>query len=168
MSLTSDGPHVGAVVTGPLLPEPVEILSMTPLGSSVKLIRRGLKTNQVHTPVLCQEQLAESIVSPVQRSCDGDPELFRLGVKAQRLGLAYEYDPYFSGNSPQAKRRKLRWVHLHHSAKLRREDRDEIARGILLEAPEAEVSFVHVNEYNAYRLFDESPMGDGGYVRYDL
>src|SRR2546421_367696 len=27
---------------------------------------------------------------------DGDALLFRLGIEAQRLGLAYEYDPYFS------------------------------------------------------------------------
>ncbi len=27
---------------------------------------------------------------------DGDPLRFRLGVEAMRLGLAYEYDPYFS------------------------------------------------------------------------
>jgi argonaute-like protein implicated in RNA metabolism and viral defense len=61
----------------------------------------------------------------------------------------------------QARRRKLQWVHIHHSAKLRRGDRNEIARGILHEAPDAEVSFVHVNEHNAFRLFDTSPKGDG-------
>jgi predicted HTH transcriptional regulator len=60
-----------------------------------------------------------------------------------------------------ARRRKLQWVHIHHSAKLRREDRNEIARGILHAAPDAEVSFVHVNEHNAFRLFDTSPRGDG-------
>jgi argonaute-like protein implicated in RNA metabolism and viral defense len=60
-----------------------------------------------------------------------------------------------------ARRRKLQWVHIHHSAKLRREDQHEMARGILGEAPEAEISFVHVNEYNAFRLFDDSPKGDG-------
>jgi hypothetical protein len=60
-----------------------------------------------------------------------------------------------------ARRRKLQWVHIHHSAKLRREDQHEIARGILGEAPEAEISFVHINEHNAFRLFDDSPKGDG-------
>jgi hypothetical protein len=65
----------------------------------------------------------------------------------------------------QAKRRKLQWAHIHHSAKLRREDRYEIARGILEEAPDAEISFVHINEHNAFRLFDESPKGDGAAER---
>jgi predicted HTH transcriptional regulator len=65
----------------------------------------------------------------------------------------------------QAKRRKLQWVHIHHSARLRREDRDEIARGILNEAPGAEISFVYVNEHSNFRLFDESPKGDGAAER---
>jgi argonaute-like protein implicated in RNA metabolism and viral defense len=65
----------------------------------------------------------------------------------------------------QAKRRKLQWVHIHHSAKLSREDRDEIAKGILNEAPDTEISFVHINEYNSYRLFDESSKGDGAAER---
>lgn len=60
-----------------------------------------------------------------------------------------------------AKRRKLQWVHIHHSAKLRREDRHEIVRGILDEAPDAAISFVHISEHNAFRLFDASPKGDG-------
>ena len=33
---------------------------------------------------------------PRQEPFDGDPHRFRLGVEALRLGLAYEYDPYFS------------------------------------------------------------------------
>ena len=61
----------------------------------------------------------------------------------------------------QAKRRKLQWVHIHHSMKLRRQDQREIAHGVLQAAPEAEISFVHVNEHNAFRLFDASPKGEG-------
>jgi argonaute-like protein implicated in RNA metabolism and viral defense len=65
----------------------------------------------------------------------------------------------------QAKRRKLQWVHIHHRMKLRREDQNEIVRGILHEAPDAEISFVHVNEHHAFRLFDASPKGDGAVAR---
>ena len=61
----------------------------------------------------------------------------------------------------QAKRRKLQWVQIHHSAKLRHEDRQEIAQGILREAPDVEISFVRINERNAFRLFDDSPKGNG-------
>ena len=86
----------GMVVTGPLLPEPVEILAINDYGGSLGLIGRGLKTNQVHTPVLRPEQIAQLTISPTRQPFDGDPVLFRLGVEALRLGLAYEYDPYFS------------------------------------------------------------------------
>jgi superfamily II DNA or RNA helicase len=34
--------------------------------------------------------------SPETEPFDGDPHRFRLGIEAFRLGLAYEYDPYFS------------------------------------------------------------------------
>lgn len=85
-----------AIVTGPLFPEAVEVISVVPLGASVKLIGRGLLSNQVYQPVLQQDQLAQLLVSPSQDPFDGDPARFRLGIEAQRLGLAYEYDPYFS------------------------------------------------------------------------
>ncbi|MBN1344842.1 MAG: helicase, partial [Phycisphaerae bacterium] len=86
----------GAVVRGPLLPEPVEIITAVPMGASVKLVGRGLRTGQVHDPILSAAQLAELTVSPAVEPFDGDPVRFRLGIEAERLGLAYEYDPYFS------------------------------------------------------------------------
>src|SRR3954464_2189473 len=94
--MTYDEVHVGSVVTGPLLPEPVEVLAIVPLGDSIKLIGKGRKTGLVRDPVLTRDQLAQLRCSPSRESFDGDPMLFRLGVEAQRLGLAYEYDPYFS------------------------------------------------------------------------
>jgi superfamily II DNA or RNA helicase len=62
----------------------------------LKLIGRGIKTNQVHSPVLTQAQVAGLTISPAREPFDGDATLFRPGIEAQRLGLAYEYDPYFS------------------------------------------------------------------------
>jgi superfamily II DNA or RNA helicase len=86
----------GAIVTGPLLPEPIEVLATVPMGSALKLIGRGLRTNQVHQPVLDAEQVAQLKVSPKDAPFDGDALRFRLGIEGHRLGLAYEYDPYFS------------------------------------------------------------------------
>ena len=51
---------------------------------------------RIHEPILSAEQLAQLISSPEKEPFDGDPLRFRLGVEALRLGLAYEYDPYFS------------------------------------------------------------------------
>jgi superfamily II DNA or RNA helicase len=78
------------------LPEPVEVLALVPLGDSIKVIGRGLQTGLTHDPVLTPEQLALLIISADQEPFDGDARLFRLGVEAHRLGLAYEYDPFFS------------------------------------------------------------------------
>jgi superfamily II DNA or RNA helicase len=86
----------GVVVRGPLLPEPVEVITTIPMGESVKLVAKGLRTGQVHDPILSPAQLAQLTVSPTTEPFDGDPVRFRLGVEAERLGLAYEYDPYFS------------------------------------------------------------------------
>ena len=92
----SDRIEVGVIVDGPLLPEPIRVIALVPLGASVKLIGQGLRSNQVHDPILTQAQLDQLVVTPLQPAFDGDPARFRLGIEAQRLALAYEYDPYFS------------------------------------------------------------------------
>ena len=85
-----------AVVRGPLFPEPVQIILCKPLGEAVMLIGKGLDSGKVYEPILDAGQLASLEVSPEQPPFDGDPAHFRLGIEALRLGLAYEYDPYFS------------------------------------------------------------------------
>ncbi len=84
------------IVRGPIFPEPVQVIVALPMGTSVKLVGKGLNTNQVHELILNAEQLAQLDSSPEKEPFDGDPLRFRLGVEAYRLGLAYEYDPYFS------------------------------------------------------------------------
>lgn len=84
------------IVHGPLFPEPVQIIVVLPMGSSVKLVGKGLRSNTVYEPVLSAEQLALLTASPGREPFDGDAGKFRLGIEALRLGLAYEYDPYFS------------------------------------------------------------------------
>src|ERR1700676_1043755 len=83
-------------VYGPLFPEPVQIIIAIPMGSSVKLIGKGVRSNTVYEPILSVEQLGQLHASPAREPFDGDAGKFRLGVEAMRLGLAYEYDPYFS------------------------------------------------------------------------
>src|SRR5258705_7166183 len=84
------------IVRGPIFPEPVQVIVAIPMGTAVKLIGKGLNTNRVHELILNTEQLAQLNSSPEKEPFDGDPLRFRLGVEAYRLGLAYEYDPYFS------------------------------------------------------------------------
>ena len=84
------------IVRGSILPEPVKIISTVPMGESIKVIGEGINTGKVHNPILNAEQIAQLEFSPEEVPFDGDSGYFRLGVEAIRLGLAYEYDPYFS------------------------------------------------------------------------
>ena len=86
----------GIIVRGPVLPESIEVLVITPLGDVIKIVGAGQKTGQVHQRVLRPDQLALLEATPEREPFDGDPARFRLGIEAARLGLAYEYDPYFS------------------------------------------------------------------------
>jgi len=88
--------RIGSIVTGPTLPEPIEVLATVPMGASLKIIGRGRTTGMTHDPVLTPPQIAQLKVSAEREPFDGDARMFRLGVEAHRLGLAYEYDPFFS------------------------------------------------------------------------
>ncbi|MDP2823725.1 MAG: SNF2-related protein [Sulfuritalea sp.] len=83
-------------VHGPLFPEPVQVIVTIPMGTAVKLVGKGVQSNSVYEPILSAEQVALLTASPVLEPFDGDARKFRLGIEAMRLGLAYEYDPYFS------------------------------------------------------------------------
>lgn len=84
------------IVRGPIFPEPVQVIVSTPMGQSIKLVGKGLKTGQVYEPILSIDQLSLLEATPEKEPFDGDPKKFRLGIEALRLSLAYEYDPYFS------------------------------------------------------------------------
>ncbi len=86
----------GVILRGPIFPEPVQVVLVTPMGASVKLIGKGLTTGKLHDPILTPDQLALLEGTPEKEPFDGDPKRFRLGIEALRLALAYEYDPYFS------------------------------------------------------------------------
>src|SRR5438445_546549 len=86
----------GVTVSGPFVPEPIEVLAIVPLGASLKVIGRGTKTGLTHDPVLSRAQIDRLSISAPYEPFDGDASLFRIGVEAYRLGLAYEYDPHFS------------------------------------------------------------------------
>lgn len=94
--VTGETIRPGMVVSGSLIPEAIEVLAVVPMGASIKVVGRGIKTGLTHTPVFTAAQLAQLTISAEQEPLDGDAKLFRLGVEAHRLGLAYEYDPYFS------------------------------------------------------------------------
>ncbi|MFO0979095.1 MAG: DUF3883 domain-containing protein [Planctomycetaceae bacterium] len=86
----------GSIIAGPTLPEAVEVLVVTPFGEASKVIGKGLRSGKIYDTVFSPAQLSQLTVSTESEPFDGDARLFRLGIEAQRLGLAYEYDPFFS------------------------------------------------------------------------
>jgi hypothetical protein len=122
----------GIIVHGPVLPEPIEVLVVTPLDDVIKIVGAGQKTGQVHQRVLSLDQLHFLDAIPEHEPFDGDPARFRLGVEAARLGLAYEYDPYFSLSSRRANRTWCRYCRIRRdgirlSRRTRRQRRDPLA-----------------------------------------
>jgi superfamily II DNA or RNA helicase len=87
-------PH--KVLRGPLSAEAVEVLVTVPMGDAVKLLGRGLQTSTVIDIILTDEKLELLETTPDTAPFDGDAKMFRLGIEAMRLQLAFEYDPYFS------------------------------------------------------------------------
>lgn len=86
----------GSLLEGPLIPEPVEIIAVQKTANSAKVYGKGLRTGLLREPVLKLSDLLLLRISPKSAPYDGDAARFRLGIEAMRLGLAYEYDPYFS------------------------------------------------------------------------
>lgn len=84
------------IVRGSLFPEPVRVITTIPMGGSIKLVGTGVRTNQTYQPILSPEQVGRLEINPQTEPFDGDARRFRLSVEAMRLGIAYEYDPYFS------------------------------------------------------------------------
>src|ERR1035437_8129792 len=84
------------VISGPLFPEPVQVIMTHDMGVLVKVIGKGLRTDKFYDPILDSDQLNNITASPEKEPFDGDPVRFRLGIEGMRLGLAYEYDPYFA------------------------------------------------------------------------
>jgi superfamily II DNA or RNA helicase len=80
-----------------MFPELVKVIAALPIGDSLKLICEGMSSGRVHQPILTPQQLGLIEVIPaIDKPFDGDAVKFRIGIEALRLGLAYEYDPYFS------------------------------------------------------------------------
>ncbi len=86
----------GDIIRGDIFPEPVKVITVIPMGDSIKIVGEGMNSGKVHQPVLTQAQIDELSVSSTKIPFDGDPSRFKLGVESMRLALAHEHDPYFS------------------------------------------------------------------------
>src|SRR5208337_5610787 len=78
-STTADQIRQGITISGPFIPEPMEVLAVIPFGSSLKVIGRGIKTGQSYDPVLSPQQIAQLEVTGEHEPFDGSAHLFRIG-----------------------------------------------------------------------------------------
>lgn len=88
--------QIGCVIDGLALPEPVQVVLVQPVGSAFKVGGRGTRSGQYVERILSASQIEQLTILAAREPFDGDGIRFRLGVEAYRLGLAHEYDPYFS------------------------------------------------------------------------
>lgn len=86
----------GNILEGEVFPEPIRVVLLQHIGTNIKIGGQGLRTKQYHERLLSPDLLHSLKAIPAEAPFDGDAIRFRLGIEAARLGLAYEYDPYFS------------------------------------------------------------------------
>ncbi len=97
LALTKD-----MVVEGPLWPEPVRILTVEQFGSMLQVDAVGSRSRQFYPGVIVTETQVGAlkiISSATGMDFSGDATEFHLAIEAQRIQLAYEYDPLFAVNS---------------------------------------------------------------------
>ena len=90
----------GDIVEGLQAGELVEIHQITPFGDKTLVAGEGLDSGQMVRRPLTSEEFSSLIkVRGKQCSFDGDAELFLLGVEAERIRIAHQFDPLFAVNS---------------------------------------------------------------------
>src|ERR1035441_3927780 len=67
------------IISGPIFPEPVQVMMTYDMGHLVKVIGKGLRTDKFYDPILDSDQLNSITASPEKEPFDGDPVRFRLG-----------------------------------------------------------------------------------------
>lgn len=87
------------ILRGPIFPEPVQVIMATPMANAVKLFAKGLHSSRLYDPILTPEKLALLESTPDTEPFDGDSQMFRLGIEAMRLQLAFE-SRHRQGQSP--------------------------------------------------------------------
>jgi len=83
--VTNHSVQIGSIISGPTLPEAVEVLSVTPYGTSLKIVGRGLRTGRTYDPVLNASQHAQLTISADTEPIDGDARLCSLSQTIRPL-----------------------------------------------------------------------------------
>ena len=91
---------IGDVVSGLDSTELVEIRKISPFGDKILIEGIGTQSHRLIIRPLSQEELGRlEKVRGTTRLLDGDPNAFLLGAEAERIRIAYQFDPLFAVNS---------------------------------------------------------------------
>jgi len=85
----------GQILKGPLFNELMRVETVEAIDEgywAVGLV--GTKSSQHREVFLSARELAELTILDFSGQFNGDARLFRLGLQAYALGIAYEFDPY--------------------------------------------------------------------------
>lgn len=85
----------GQTIETPFLPEPATVILFQQIGESYKLIAKGEHSGEFYDRTVTPEQL-KTISIVEEESYQGNAKKAKIAIEALRLGLAYEYDPYFT------------------------------------------------------------------------
>jgi SNF2 family DNA or RNA helicase len=92
--------QLGDVVAGLEPNEHVEITQVDSFGGKALVTGVGVNTKKQVIRPLSQDDLNKLVkVRGSEYAFDGDPKAFMLGVEAQRIRIAYQFDPLFAVNS---------------------------------------------------------------------
>ena len=87
----------GQVLTGRAFNEPMRVLTVRRVGDgTIEAGLVGQRTQQFRQAMLTADDIAELEIIDTTPAFDGDGRLLRLGLQAHALGIAHEFDPYFS------------------------------------------------------------------------
>ncbi len=82
------------IISGSYWPEPVRVRSAVDLGDEIQLEAVGTRTGQAYEELLPRTALAQIIEHRL--GGESDARALRLALEAQRIRLAYTYDPHFA------------------------------------------------------------------------
>jgi len=92
--------RVGDIVSGLDSSELVEIRKISTFGDKILIEGVGTQSRRLITRPLSQEEFGGlERVRGATRLLDGDPDAFLLGAEAERIRIAYQFDPLFAVNS---------------------------------------------------------------------
>ena len=90
----------GQIIKNLIPTEPVTVIKVQPLGSSISISYTGVNSNRTSSKVISQSDLAhlELLTTEGSFNFQGDPVKFALFAEAERISSAYQFDPLFAVN----------------------------------------------------------------------